>query len=332
MHYSLTNLIDPLADFPHNLEKGFYEVLRFDHMSQDAARIQNASSQGLSQCGLLQNASIACPNNYSDPSPITRTENITRPIDNITGAFENSMQLINKVANDKYLGVEKLKDTQVATNRILEQLEQLKNNSTNGTMECVASNPIFCSIHTSSQTLLDGVADVKKTINDFVDNEFAKQVKSYSDYTKLLIALPYVFVLSMLFFTCWFVTDGKCICGGVSFFGCCALIPYLLLWFLFFVVCSIVVGIGAAFQFVLQDEKVPGVMGEPTLRELLQHIETKFPEFWDVVFKDLGEPLLHFWYASCIYWVVCLLVFLFGCCMYSCGPYRKSAPPAKSSS
>jgi len=323
MHYSLQKVIPSVQEFPKNLKDGFYEVLRVEYMQEDARKIKNASSVGLAQCGVTDANNTCVNQSYPTPVPITLTGNTTKPIDNVTVAFSNSMTRINSLATDKYLGTEAFASTANSTNVILVKLEEIKQNGTDGNVSCVVSNPLFCEIYIAGNTLDTAVGAITKEIGKFIDGDLVKQFNDYSQYMDYLHGLPYILVLSMVFFTCWFAKDGACCCCGASCIGCLALIPYFVLWLAFFIISSLVVGIGGAYTYYLREVPLDMFAGKPTLAELLEHIQTKFPEFWDTVFAELGEGLEFFWYSAIVFWVFCILIWLYGCCICCCCPYKK---------
>merc|ERR1719375_2995138 len=132
------------------------------------------------------------------------------------------------------------------------------------------------------------MTDVTKQIEKFTDSDMVKRYNDYSDYLIYLYGLPYLLVLSAVFFFGFWWKGGQCYCcfccNKGSAMGCVYIFPHILFWFLFFLFNTIIFVIGAAFTFAGDKVPVPVLKGEPTLKDFLAHVQTEYPEFWDKVF------------------------------------------------
>merc|ERR1711970_48442 len=99
--------------------------------------------------------------------------------------------------------------------------------------------------------------------------------------------VPYLMVVGMVFFTLFWCKSAECCCcvpkgeGRVGA-GCaaCAIIPFILFWFVAFVIFAIILAIGVAFPIAADEVKVEPLNGEPTVNQALGHLKSEYPEFW----------------------------------------------------
>merc|ERR1712183_585776 len=151
---------------------------------------------------------------------------------------------------------------------------------------------------------------------DQLDTDQVKSFEENSDRLVLLHALPYVLLLSMLFFFCFWKKDAACCCCGGSLGGCVALVLHLVLWLVFLIISLVIVVIAWTFKFGQDKIELKGQFNnDPTLEQLLNHIEIGYPEFWKLVIVPLEEPLDQFYTAAFIFLVFCILISFYGCCL-----------------
>merc|ERR1711976_105903 len=118
--------------------------------------------------------------------------------------------------------------------------------------------------------------------------------KQWGDHESKLMglhALPYIMVLSLVFFTCFWMRGAVCCCCREGTIAGLALIPYVLLWLTSFVIYLIVFAIGTSIKYVADKIPVPGLKTEPSLKDAISHLDTKFPEFWNLCFAEMGDGL-----------------------------------------
>merc|ERR1712224_1053096 len=144
-HFSLVKLLPHISDLPQNIVQGFDETFKFAYLEQDSKTVEKAASDALGLCGV--NAADVCPTQAYPSSyvPAGRTSDTTAEKAKIVAAFQTSLSIVQKVANDKYLGIDDLKPTANALTKIVNDLEQLK-----GEMECRNSTVVYCSIYDSA--------------------------------------------------------------------------------------------------------------------------------------------------------------------------------------
>jgi len=227
---------------------------------------------------------------------------------------------VSKVVNDKYFGIDDLKPTANSLNKIVEDMSKL-----NDTMKCAASTPLFCSIYTSSEGIVAGMSTVNRAIDTFKTSDIVEKWDDYHKFLILLHGLPYIIVVALLFFTCFWMKGGVCCCCKGGTFATLALIPFTLFWLLSLVIYAIVCVIGVVVKYSSDRIDVPVLKGNPNLKQAIEHIQTAYPEFWQLVFADLSNGLDLLLKASFFFVIACLIIALYSCCECLCCPYRKAS-------
>jgi len=135
--------------------------------------------------------------------------------------------------------------------------------------------------------------------------------------------MPYhTSVASMLFFFGFWYKDAR-LCGGVSKRGCAALTCHVIWWLVFIVWNSIMVALGLAAYMFADDINIPGdvLKGDPTYKDLIDHVNTEYSEFYDTVFDPLSEPFKLFLFSGIVFEVFCIVIVVYGCCVCCWTPY-----------
>jgi len=196
-------------------------------------------------------------------------------------------------------------------------------------MKCYAAIPTFCNIWTSSDGLVQGMAQVNKALDAFKTSDIIKQWDDNKSMLTILHALPYFLVIAIAFFACFWCKGGVCCCcRGGSTIGSLALIPSMIFWLAAFVIYTIVMATGIVIKFMSDKIEVPVLQGKPTLDLAIAHIQNNYSEFWNVVFLDMAEALDMLLLASYFFVAACLLHSLYSCCEMCCCPYRDKAEKA----
>merc|ERR1712048_1037683 len=173
-----------------------------------------------------------------------------------------------------------------------------------------------------------GSDKVDAEIDKFCDTDEMKQWNNYSEYLVFMYAFPYVFVLAMSLFTLFWWKDAACVrCGG-SCTGCVFLSLFTFLWLIFLVISFIVCAAGYYIRNRTDEIPINNVFKESvSLKEILDHVQTEYPEFWSMVFANLVEGLEKLNQACIIFVVTCLVAMFYGFSLCLCRPYtdtRKS--------
>jgi len=320
IHVAIAAAVGPIGDLPANVEAGFYEALKFDKLRSDAAEVRDAARAAVTGCdsGALATGATACSSTSGSSLVFTDT---SQQLTSINAAFDSSLEIIDKVVNDIYFGVENFQQTAAFLTEIRAETDQLGQLSQ--PMSCAVTMGMYCSIYEQAVDLLAQADTVDEQIQTFTNHKFVEEYEDNKDYLQLMHAVPYVLVLSMLFFSCFWYKDAS-LCGSVLGVGaeCC----FLLFWIIALVLNSFVVLAGAAVAYYADEITIEdGIRQKATLRELLDHIEAEYPEFHSKVFQPLSDPLQTLLHGVLVFEVFLLLIVLYGCCLCCCRPYRTAS-------
>jgi len=216
-----------------------------------------------------------------------------------------------------------LQETQAQLQNITDEMDTNLKTET----KCLVTNAAYCVIYEASVELVAGSTAATKEIDKLIDNDMVKSFKEFTDYLVALHGLPYVVVISMLFFTCFWYKDAACMCCGGSFLGAVVMVLHFLFWLASCVVCIIIVAVGYAFSEKKDEIKLEGgtFKGDPTLEDLLDHISLTYPDFWAIVVTPLETPLKQLYDSFWLFLFFCILIFFYGCCVCIIKPYKKAA-------
>lgn len=305
-HSAVGNLLPALQDLPANLIKGFENVLKFQYLESDAEKIKTSAESALMKCGA--GPVQGCEGYPLDPTLV----NVAEQKSTITGAFSSSLNVVSKVANDKYFGIPDFQETADNLNSILEEMNKMEDE-----MQCGASNAMFCHMYYSATGITDGMATVRDALDEFKSNPAVAEFKDYSSYLVALHGLPYILIVGMLCLMIFWYNSHKGCCPH----GLCYL-PFFIFWLVNFVFYDAVLVGGLVVTQAASSTPLQGLQGEPTLDEFLTHIQTDYSEFWDVVFEGLIAGLGQLLTASYFFVGVSVVIFVYSMCLCCCRPYK----------
>jgi len=323
-HWGVSSVIPPISDLPDNVVKGFDEVFKFKYLEEDSKKIVSTAGAQVEKCypGGLKKAAVVCPSQAykADMQGFQQSGSTMDAIQakaDINKIFQTSLDVVNRIANDKYFGNDDLKSTGEELTKIKSKVEEVPD-----TPPCTVGVPAFCEIYLSGDSIVGGMSQVNEAINKFKDSDIIKQWDEHKSLLTFLHALPYFMVLAMVFFSVFWLRGGICCCchGGTKC-GTFALLPMIVLWLASFVIYLIVLAVGMVFTVGADKIEVPALKGKPTLKESIDHIQTAYPEFWKVVFADLSDGLDSLFKASWVFTIVAIFVFFYACCECMCRPY-----------
>lgn len=307
-HIAVSNLIDPIKELPANVRIGFYQELRFDHLVDDSQAVKEQSLKALQMCGA---SAGQCQDGNLPEQPVPQTNDTSAPKTAILGAFNRSLRTIEKVATDKYLGTAELQSTADNLRDITEQLDNLD------TDQCRATNEAYCSIYLAAEGLVTGAQQALDEVDSIINSKEIQDFEDNSDRLVYLHGLPYLLLVSMLFFFCFWRKDAACCCCGGSFVGCLLMVAHMILWLVALIISAVIVGAGLGYGKVPMEK----LEGDPTVEEVIDHIEANFEGFWKIVIVPLESPLSQFFTANLIFLLVCILISIYGLCTCICRPY-----------
>lgn len=289
VEYSISRVIPPLQDLKTNLNNGFYDELRFSSLEDDANVTATAASDALALCSV--NAEDDCS---SDVKVNTATSDNAPYKATIEAALSNSLSRINVVLTDKYFGTDDMQATAVRITYITENISSLDTNAS-----CTETSVGYCSIYSNAYFIVSETEIVTEQIDKYVNSEIVNTWEDNKDLLTYLYALPLVLILSALFFFLFWWKDAACVCSkGGSKIGCCFLLLHSFFCFAFFIIATIVCSVGWVVQYESDEITTDNTFkGDPSLKELLDHVETTYPTLWNSVMGDL-EPALKLFLAS----------------------------------
>jgi len=316
-HIALSKLLPGVADLPTNIAAGFDRVLKFAELEEDSASIADAASLALVKCG--KTPATGCSNYQVMPRPV----NTTMDKKQIQDAFSRSLNAVKKVTSDPYFGVSGFENTDQQLRKILDELSSI-----DSLMPCTKAVPNYCEIHSASGSIVEGIGAVYEAIKDF---EHSKVIERWEDNKQLFVflhVLPYILVLGMLCFTFFWWKGGVCCCcKGGTFVGSLALPFFVVFWAAAFVIWAIIAITGTIIKYDADHIDVPVLKGKPTLEVAIEHIQTTFPEFWDLVFAPLVEGLELLLPCAWLFFGITILIGLYSMCECMWCPYRKTVEP-----
>lgn len=322
-HTAVGSLIPALRDFPDNLSNGFQQGFGFADLQQGGLDVQIQAGIALQKCGTTANScassSIELQTCASRPDLCCDT---TTEVNSINAIFSGTLTTIQKVTNDKYFGVSSFQSSASSLNEITAQL----NNVPTGDSPMQLNNDVFCQIYADATTLLDGVAEVNSQIDTFTTGENVDDIKTVVNGLNALHGLPYCMLLSMLFFACfWYAEKPACCCCGGKFISGCAFMFHLsCCWFLFFW-CALFVAIRGVTLDQMEKTPAESFQGNPTVKEVIDHMQNEWPEFWDIAMKKLVDALDGFVSSMAAAMALVLIIFIYTCGLcITCGkPYSE---------
>jgi hypothetical protein len=316
-HIALSKLLPGVADLPTNIASGFDGVLKFAELEEDSASIAAAASLALAKCG--KTPTTGC----SDYQVMPEMVNTTVEKKQIQDAFSRSLNTVKKVTGDTYFGVSDFENTDQQLTTILDAFHNI-----NYVMSCTEVVPAYCEIHSASGSIVEGIGAVKKAINDFKSSEVVERWEDNEQLFVFLHALPYILVLGMLCFTFFWWKGGVCCCcKGGTCVGSLALLFFVVFWAAAFIIWAVIATTGTVIKYAAGHIDVPVLKGTPSLEVAIEHLQTKFPEFWDLVFAPLVEGLELLLPCAWLFFFITLLIGLYSMCECMCCPYRKTDDP-----
>eukprot|EP00928_Gymnodinium_smaydae_P018323 TRINITY_DN1697_c0_g2_i1.p1 TRINITY_DN1697_c0_g2~~TRINITY_DN1697_c0_g2_i1.p1 ORF type:complete len:375 (+),score=89.53 TRINITY_DN1697_c0_g2_i1:61-1185(+) len=323
MHSALASLVPALQGLPAGLDEGFNVVFGFDQLVTQSENMKTSSTNAIEKCEAdaetYCNAQREC--NGIGANRVQKDMNTEK--DEIVAAFDKGLEKIIKIGTDKYFGMDSFQDAASKLTDIRDELDSLDANG-----PCCATTKLFCEMRKNSDELSKMGTEIRNMIATFTQNDGVVMFEAQTGNLMALHALPYVLVLSTVFFAVLWYKNGACCCcsNGSCIQVVCLILPQVVFWLVAFVIMAIFAGIGWAFSIVILPMQMPGFKGEPTIADLLDHIQTEFSGFWDAVFADMVDGLQEFRTASTVFTVACILVILYSCCFCCCRPYGTGVP------
>jgi hypothetical protein len=334
-HVGVGKLLTPIKDLPKNIIDGFDNIFKFASLEEDSRRIGTSSLSAMALCNYDPTATTSgggqrgCPtgtgsNSYVNSSTVDTTANKNE----ISGLFSTTLGVVNTVANDPYFGVTDLQPTATSLTSILNDV-----NGLSASMTCSETVRVYCQMWQNSDSIVNGMGQVNSAIDMFKNGDETKSWEDHAGFFTFLHSLPYFSLIGMAFLTFYHYKGGiccPCCCHGGSKCACLALIPFFLFWLVAFILFFVVFMVGLVITMYSDEAYIDYLNTKPSLDVVVTHMQTKFPEFWNLVFADIMKALKIVWTASIMFTVTHLMIVIFSCCECCCRPFKKeeeAAPP-----
>lgn len=313
-HMAFRVLITPMVELPTNLVTGIDDALHFATLQSDSMAVKQRAQDALAKpaCSVLV---AACPNPTSTNMATSDTSTELAAISTI---FDNTLAIVEQVANDRFLGVGDFAAIANDLSVMRQNLTQLRN--MNQPLPCQATNQLYCSIYSASDQIISAMGTVRRGVNEIKNNPTIADYEKYAKEVETgFHGLPYIMWVSLLFYACfWFSRRPSCKGGfGVA----CACVFHGIFFFLAFVVSVAIVAAGIVSTKVIGEMTLGSpFVGNPTIAQLIDHIQINFPGFYDIVLKDLLDGMKKTFNAYVIFLAaqILLLIHTSTCC---CGVY-----------
>jgi len=320
-HMSLNTLLPPVVDLRANVRSGLDDVLQFASLEAKSLAVRTNAQAALALCNVT-NATTDCAT--ASTTNLQAVDSSSQLLQ-ITDAFDGSLATIQTVVHDVYFGLATFQTSGTELDRIQANLTSLRNLSQ--PIPCGGTNQFYCTIHSSAATILTQADQVKAGVDTLVNAKFFVDYDGHVDKARYLHALPYISWLGILFYLCFFVGKGATSpCRGGSRKACCACAFHGIFWFLFFLISAAIVAAGIAIHVFSDEFEIKGVFAaNPTLKQIVNHIEVNFPGFYDIVLRWLLEGLTKMYNAFVLFLVADLMLLVHTLSACACGLYRAGA-------
>jgi hypothetical protein len=225
------------------------------------------------------------------------------------------------IANDKYLGGG-MNETAKALNDSTKEMDSVPP----GEQPCAANVEVYCEIYNSALELETTIKDVNAEIDKMENSDAMATFNDNAGSLNGLHMLPWLMIIALSLYTCfWYASYGTCCCCSDSGGKCCPtllLIPHTLLCLLFFVFTTIFIGLSIIWKSWVLEAKLEDLEGDPTVGDVLEHIQTAFPDFWETVFADLEKGLLAYVGACWVLFFATIVTVVYMVCVCLCRPYK----------
>jgi hypothetical protein len=325
-HQGISMVIDPITDLPYELIDSFNNELGIGELESGMQIVQTESEKVLAKCGLDPVNCAAITSGGTDPTqdpPNADKANADVEKAAIVKAFADGLSKAQKVVTDEYFGKPEMAEAATGLNTISTELEE----ADDGDQPCLAQNMIYCVMREAAIQTLGGVAAVNTQIDGFADHPLLVQFEDQvAPRLPLLHIIPYVFVLSLLFFTgYWVQPQTKCCQPKI---GVCLYIFHIILTLVGTIISLLVVVAYLAAGPGADRVGIPdGFLAKDgaDLQILKDHIKLEFPELWGAVFQPFAEAGSPIGRAFMVFLAVGIITFFYGGLVCCIKPYKKAA-------
>jgi len=321
-HVAVKKIVPPIRDLPTNVLKGFNETFKFAALSADGLVVADNAKKAMQTCHNPAGYDFSLCQTAPSFTPFDKKSTTQTYLDAINGAFDRTLSVILKVSTDECLKAEGFNSTATELQKIMNFTTQIQA----ADMPCLGSWGLYCGIYESGKALSTGAGDALIQIDNMTKTEAVKKVTDHLDKLNYLHGLPYVLVVSLLFFSCfWYFSGGVCCCceGGNCKGVVCCLFPHITLWLAYLVLAAVIVAVGFLVPKFAKETKNEFGGGTCTIAETMSHIEKEYAAFYDFVLRDLIKGCLLFVRAFRAALAMCLFIGGYALLICLCRPYNR---------
>jgi hypothetical protein len=315
-YHEIELLVPKMEALPQDVYNGMAAEFEFERLAEDTSVVSSAALDALGVCEIAARPTDCSHVNASYPWLKDRTTVVQQ--NQIAGAFNRSLTRIYHCATDKYFGTPALQP-------LASELLDISNSWSlvrprNG--DCDFNTHYYCAIDVAAMKILEDVNVSMGEMRSFTKFDFLDTISSYSENLKNIKFGFIPIVIACLFFSCFLVqgsADRHTLVGGTTL--TCA----VLFWLATFVMSAmIVIAALSVIQFA-DSLKISYLHGEPSVAELLRHIETHFFDMYVAIFPNLFDGLNAAFNAAVVMQLVCAMQFWFVSCLMLCKPFKKNS-------
>lgn len=258
--------------------------------------------------------------------PITKETVTTVQITKIKEVFARGLALVKKISTDRCLQQKEFLGVASSIDKIQQAMEQI----TGASAPCVANWQLYCGIFHAAKELDSVAREAASKINELAENPILLKYTAYLDRLKLLNGLPYLLLLSMVFFTLfWYFSAAVCCCcRGGKLIGCFVfLIPHVVLWLIYFILAIVVIATSVSALWYADETKLDFGTGLCSISQFVDHMEVKYPEFYNAVFRDLLAGLVMFTNSCWAALIMSIFVGMYALAICIFRPYAREKKP-----
>eukprot|EP00406_Dinophysis_acuminata_P048247 CAMPEP_0179318830 /NCGR_PEP_ID=MMETSP0797-20121207/57130_1 /TAXON_ID=47934 /ORGANISM="Dinophysis acuminata, Strain DAEP01" /LENGTH=346 /DNA_ID=CAMNT_0021030099 /DNA_START=113 /DNA_END=1153 /DNA_ORIENTATION=- len=306
-------MVPAIQNLPANFVEATNKDLRFETLPETYDKLLTQAEEGVKACnGKVDKCgkggvTLVLP--PKDTSP--HHEKV------MTNA-DNAIEVVDNVAKDKYLGSEASKNQSALLEKIKTQATSIEPKG-----DCTDQVTAYCKIVVESRQLL--IQEQKRQD----DLEAVRKGTGMEGFDTLLSFLPflhltpYIMIASLGCYSfAWYHTSGVCfwVRGGSCGTSCCLFLHFIsCIFFTFFTSLNFILAV--AIHFFLDMIPLSAYEGNPSVEDVIEHLNEKFPSFISTVTSELQNAWSEYFLASVLMEASAILILFYAACVSWKRPY-----------
>jgi len=233
----------------------------------------------------------------------------------------DATKVVDAVANDAYLGSDATRNQSVLLGQIRAQA-----NSIEPTGGCTDQVRAYCLILVEARQLAVQERKRQDDLDAVKSGTGMEAFDTVLDLLPLLHLAPYIMIASLGCYTfAWNRTSGVCfwVKGGDCGTSCCLGLHFLSC-VLFTLLTSVNFVIGVAINFFLDMIPLSAYEGDPSVEDVIEHLNDRFPSFVSTVTSELQDAWSEYFLASVLMEASAILIMVYAACVSWKRPYLAS--------